>query len=809
MKVFQGEKIMHQKGTLSFLSIFFSYILLAVIYQTPAMADGATSVLLKKTSDGHLSPVPDAQGNIVPDFSWVGYRDGAIDIPIAPVVKTISPVSGDNLKNIQNAVNAVSTMPLVNGFRGAILLTPGTYSVSAPIRISSSGVVIRGSGTGSNGTLVIATARSQASAVFAFAGGGDIQLTGNTTNMRRKTILDNYVPVGSRVLTVDSNHAFKPGDRVILNQTRNDAWISLLGMAQYGWTTSSYNLQYKRKVLTVNGSKITIDAPVVESIDKKYGNAELISYDWPARIENTGIENIRLDSVYSGATDENHTMNGVSFRNTENAWVKNVDVYHTVYSAVDVQFNSSNISILDSKMIDPISQITGGRRYSFNIAGQRNLVRGCYTSYGRHDYVTGARTPGPNVFTKNQAANQQSDIGPHQRWATGTLYDSITANGSINVQNRTSSGTGHGWAGAQTMLWNCTAKKIVIQSPPNNINWAIGSQSVVTNAGSWVTVPGYQELTGVKVWPQSLYEQQMCDRLGKFCSGNTITVKAIDQTMKQGSSLPPLTYSLSSSIALDKNPVCSTIATSQSPTGTYAINCIGAAKQNYTFSYVPGNLTITGSAPTNGTLEVLLASTSDKNCSSASDILYIDGNPEGKVFTADKSFSMALSTGKHTLALASQSSPVATGSALTGTCSGTLKSQAVIIGENTKTTTELSYIYKKADPANICKIISAKVDSQLNWGKVVNKISVSVSFDNGSATFPVKLTGNIVMKNSFVQNFWGDFGITSSWNNNIGNFTGDAWRNTFTLQGYISNISAMSVGDNPLESLTINGTVCY
>ena len=487
------------------------------LYARPALAADMTSVLLTKSPTGHLQYVPDKQGNRVPDFSYVGYHDGEVEIPVVPVIKTISPVSGDNLKNIQDAVNQVSAMPLVNGFRGAVLLKPGTYNISNHVVISASGVVIRGSGVGTKGTRVVGTAKSAVDAVFVFSGSGSISLTGTTANLRRKKIAPNYTPSGTRELAVSGSHAFKVGDRVILSHTHNAAWVSLLGMGKYGWSAGSYSFQYKRKVTAINGNTITIDAPLVEQIDKSYGDAELIAYDWSKRIEHVGIENIELDSTYTSPTDEKHTQYGVLFINTENAWTNKIDVYHIVESAVSVESSSSNISVLNSRSFDPISRITGGRRYSFNIAGQRSLVKGCYARKGRHDYVTGARTAGPNVFVDSQAVNQLNDMGPHQRWAVGSLYDNIVGDGSLNVQNRTNFGSGHGWAGAQNLLWGCTTKKIIIQSPPKYINWAIGSRAAVTFVGDKTTVPGYEELTGKNVWPRSLYSQQMCDRLGKFC----------------------------------------------------------------------------------------------------------------------------------------------------------------------------------------------------------------------------------------------------------------------------------------------------
>ena len=60
----------------------------------------------------------------------------------------------------------------------------------------------------------------------------------------------------------------------------------------------------------------------------------------------------------------------------------------------------------------------------------------CQSTEGRHDYVTGARVCGPNVFYNCTAFQTYADIGPHHRWAVGTLYDNIITDGEINVQDR-------------------------------------------------------------------------------------------------------------------------------------------------------------------------------------------------------------------------------------------------------------------------------------------------------------------------------------------------------------------------------------
>lgn len=109
-------------------------------------------------SSGRLIHQPDAQDNHIVDSSGVGYMGGTVPLPNVPVVLTISPVSGDNQANIQNALDQIAAMtPDANGFRGALLLTAGVYPISDSVSINASGIVMRGVGNGTNGTVLYST----------------------------------------------------------------------------------------------------------------------------------------------------------------------------------------------------------------------------------------------------------------------------------------------------------------------------------------------------------------------------------------------------------------------------------------------------------------------------------------------------------------------------------------------------------------------------------------------------------------------------------------------------------------------------
>lgn len=499
---------------------YFLVLLSIVLLQGNSSAQ--SSSLVSVGTNGRLVYTADIKGNSVPDFSAVGYMNGETFIPTVGVVLTINPIIGDNLANVQNAINQVAAMPLdVNGFRGAILFNAGTYNMSDTVTINASGIVLRGAGFNGIGTNFIATKTAQHT-LFTFLGASGTPY--NSSSTTRKVITNSYVPIGAKQITVASGHTYAIGDKVFVHRIPNDAWINLLGMnllstidpAATDWTAGAYDMNSERKIMNINGNVISLDAPIMDIIDPMYSTGELVKFT-DNRIQKCGIENMRISSIYASSTDENHGWEAVSFDNIYNGWAKNLEVYYFGYSAVHINSVASFITVDNCKMLDAKSIIDGGRRYSFNVDGQRSLVQNCTTRNGRHDYVNGSRTCGPNVFYNSTATIQNSDIGPHHRWATGILFDNLTGNGSMDVQNRLVMGSGHGWSGGQIMFWSCNAAKMIIQDPPGDaINWAIGCISPnITGIGDAKTEPiGVIQSQGTSIAAiPSLYMAQLNDRL--------------------------------------------------------------------------------------------------------------------------------------------------------------------------------------------------------------------------------------------------------------------------------------------------------
>ncbi len=461
---------------------------------------------------------PDEQGNIIPDFSSVGYESGEKEIPDVHTVETISPVDGDNLEHIQQAIDRISKRtPDRNGFKGALLLKKGTYNVNGTINIRQSGIVIRGEGSDSDGTMIIETAAKKCD-LFRFGGNGRLNMEQST----RIEIKEDFVPVGRKYIEVESTNGFEVGDSVLIYRPGTEQWLHDLKMDRIverkgtkQWKADGYNLYFERIITSVDGNKVYFDYPVVMQMEKKYGGGYLMKYKFDGRITKCGIENLYMESTYSGEFDEEHGWTAIQFSKTGQSWVRNVVSRYFGLGCVSIDSDSRNISVLDSKCLDAKSQITGGRRYSFSTSGQFTLFKNCFSSEARHCYATGARVSGPNVFTSCKSVKSHNDIGPHHRWAMGTLYDLIETEGEINVQDRGNYGTGHGWSGVTQVLWNCRSPKTAVQSP-----WVSGKNYCIGFIGG--KYPGrfsdrpegeWEGLNKSGLSPESLYEAQLNDRL--------------------------------------------------------------------------------------------------------------------------------------------------------------------------------------------------------------------------------------------------------------------------------------------------------
>ena len=378
------------------------------------------SKLVYPGPDGRLVYVPDEKGNIIPDFSHCGYMGGGVALPDVPVAMTVQPqAEGDDTARLQAAIDDVSARALdANGFRGTLLLKRGKYRIGGTLQIRASGVVLRGEGEGENGTVLIATGTEQRTLIV-FEGEDSPREVGGT----RQAIVDDYVPVGTRTFAIADASGFAVGDDIIVHRPSTAKWIAAIGMDRIEMdriemshpgrsameTQFTYHFHFDRTITAIDGNRITIDAPMGNAFEREYGGGWVYKYEYLGRIEQVGIENLRGVSEFDVSEkdesredefiDEDHAWNFVVFSRVQNAWARDITSVHFGYACVTIGRYAKWMTVQDSQCLDPVSEITGGRRYSFPMHGQLSLVQRCYTRRGRHDYVLHSkRTRGQMCF---------------------------------------------------------------------------------------------------------------------------------------------------------------------------------------------------------------------------------------------------------------------------------------------------------------------------------------------------------------------------------------------------------------------------
>ena len=506
--------------------LFLSLLILAAIIICTAQST-AKSQWVYPDAKGKLIYKTLLGGDKIMDFSYAGYMGGGVAIPSVPVKITLSPAAGDNSVTIQHAIDEVSKMKIVNGFRGAVLLKPGTYDCEKTLAINAKGVVLRGSGSESNGTILNLTGKPHA--WITIKGNVSSKTFGDST-----AIADRYVPAGSNSFNLTNAAGFAAGDTIRITRRITDEWIKFMGMDQLyrsgnKQTWINGNITTERVIRKIEKNKITVDVPLNDSYDARY-TGESVSVQkitTTGELSQIGIEDFRIVTPAQSVTiSEGHhrafTMSGIT-----DGWARNMEIFNTVNS---ISVTGKRITVDNISIIHDVPTLGAAKPADLNGSGQQVLFNKCkITGDNLFFFGTGAKVTGP-VVVLNCIFRGNGWIQPHQRWATGLLIDGCEVpDGGIDFMNRGVMGSGHGWAIGWAVAWNCKAKSYLNQLPPGSANWVIGSygsqqrkaipgsnQSGNITYDSLSLLPeGIYDSHNIPVAPTSLYLAQLNERLGK------------------------------------------------------------------------------------------------------------------------------------------------------------------------------------------------------------------------------------------------------------------------------------------------------
>lgn len=507
--------------------VAFTVALLSIRSAALSAENGRTNVLDRQWvafgATGTLEYKTTAKGDRIVDFSYAGYMGGGVAIPTLPVKKEVAPSDGDNAAAIQAAIDEVSALPPVDGFRGAVLLRPGTFRCSKPITLSQDGVVLRGSGSGRDGTLIEMTGEPHTA----------VTIQGPDTSFPKETpantfpITDAYVPAGTLSLSLKDATGLAAGDVIRVRWLRTAAWIRFMGMdtlarkrkgkpdSPQTWMQVDSPITIERTIRSIEGNRITLDVPLTDAIDGQFLDrrpAVVVITISPQRLNQCGIESLQIvSSPHKGTLTDGKNISIALKGGCQDCWVRDIVMRETLNN-VQVWADCRRITVSDAHSFHN-STVEKGAGYPADISlrGSQVLVDRC-TSHGLGGFYVATLNPAAMLnVVHNCTFEGRGSIQPHMHWSTGLLIDSCRIpDGRIDLINRHSSGSGHGWAIGWGIAWNCDVKYLQVQIPPGALNLAIGCKGEPHKTVSPEAFYSAQQ----PVTPAGLYLAQLRDRLG-------------------------------------------------------------------------------------------------------------------------------------------------------------------------------------------------------------------------------------------------------------------------------------------------------
>ncbi len=488
----------------------------------------------------------DAEGRFLHDFSHAGYHYGE-QPPAEPpgatydVVQFGADATGqlDSTLAIQKAIDAASA---ASG--GIVFFPTGDYRVAGVLTVSASGVVLRGTGTGSV-LRFTKTSGMAYSASLTFAGT-------LTRDVPRRLAAD--AETRATELLLDDASDLAPGDDVSVGWTISDAFVAEHGMTGV-WTAFSgqYKPIFHRKVVSVDTSvtphRVVLDVPIryAAKVRDRAGVQKEIGFLREVGVEHLGLTN----AVTWQAAWAEHQSTLIAMSNVTDAWIRDVHsvanaaatgrtasdtrAYHLRSGGIVIA-DSKRVSVLATSMENPQNRGSGGNGYLFEVSRTSEvLIADSVGRNGRHNFIQnwGFGNSG-TVFLRcvSSGSEMLSNIGGvltpevaysehHHSLGMATLVDDCRIDDGFNFENRGAYSTGAGHTATESVVWRPAGSGTII-SKQYGWGYVVGTRAGMTvdtnveseggqGTGPADFVEGRDQ--GETLFPASLYEDQRARRL--------------------------------------------------------------------------------------------------------------------------------------------------------------------------------------------------------------------------------------------------------------------------------------------------------
>ncbi|MGQ1891069.1 glycosyl hydrolase family 28-related protein [Thermophagus sp. OGC60D27] len=313
--------------------------------------------------------------SILPDFSYAGYEYGETEIPdvqdaIFNVVDygAVPNDNNDDSTPIQAAVNDA-----VNNGGGVVFFPPGVFHVNMDssrlglIEINGSNIVLRGSGSGKDGTTIFSgnpTTQDENPWLSPFIFHTGLNLFGtdrfySIEEASDAVSLTQDLLKGERALHLETTAGMKKGDILLLamSNTNDDGdlmWELMQPLTYDTFQTSYLNAGIDRKSSfqwpvevdeVIDHGTVLLKQPARRDIKTRF-NAKVAIFPM---LSNIGIEHFRFDCAYKGgyehhlSPEHDYGWGAICLHRTKHSWVR--DVHFDNYTQNLHLINSRNVTV--------------------------------------------------------------------------------------------------------------------------------------------------------------------------------------------------------------------------------------------------------------------------------------------------------------------------------------------------------------------------------------------------------------------------------------------------------------------------------
>lgn len=483
-------------------------------------------------------------GEFLHDVSYAGYHRSEVPLPDAwpgPVVDVTAhgAMPGADADSAPAFAAALAALPAGGG---TIFVPDGEYTLASPLRITRSGVLIRGaSRDGARLRFTRAVAGDSASITFA---GGASPAAG------ARALVEDAMPRGFVVRVADSS-GLRPGDGVLLDAEITQAFIDEQGMGGL-WDTGTNSalgarkVFLRREIVAVDGGAITLDVPVRAPL--RVRDRAALRPDGQA-LRECGLAHLSITDVATAAVaSASPRAHAIELSHVEDCFVRDVASYASARSPVPVQHlrsggvyvvNSKRVTVADVTMAHAQNHGDGGAGYGLEASTSNDILfRDSVVEDVRHGLIQNwdfgssglvwlrCDSRG-NTLSGTPAIGGRSEF--HHRLAVANLFDSTRDTVGFNAHNRGMESSNAGATSTESVFWNVAGASEVdsyLLSYQAGRGYVIGTHDLTVQV-----VPGpLEEALGVAAhaepvdWaegvgagaalePSSLFEDQLARRL--------------------------------------------------------------------------------------------------------------------------------------------------------------------------------------------------------------------------------------------------------------------------------------------------------